>query len=130
MSIASLIAALALILAFFPQPLLWLDSAFVGLLARSMVRATDGGVGMDQATDRIRMAEGIDPTNSARLLSAIGFVAASAFGIWRGPEPMPVTILVAVLAPTAAVMIVFLERNWWTRVGALLFGAVCVAAIL
>ena len=127
---AALVAGSALVLAFFPQPLLWLDSAFVGLLARSMVRATDGSIGMDQATDRIRMAEGLQPLSSARLFSALVFVAAAAFGIWKGSEPLPVTIMVAVLAPASGFLLVYQERNWWTRVGALVLGAVCVAAIL
>jgi hypothetical protein len=64
------------------------------------------------------------------LFSALVFVAAAAFGIWKGSEPLPVTIMVAVLAPASGFLLVYQERNWWTRVGALVLGAVCVAAIL
>lgn len=130
MSLGVAMAAVALILAFFPQPLLWLDGLYVSFLARSVVRATDGSLGVYEATERIRTAEAIEPKVSARLFAGLVFVGACAYGLLGGSQPLPVTILIAVLAPLTAILVTSMDRNPWYGVVGALSGAACVIAIL
>lgn len=130
MSVGAAVAAVVLLLAFFPQPLLWLDGLYVSWLARSVVRATEGNLGVYEATERIRTAEAIDPKVSARLFAGLMFIVACAYGLLSGSQPLPVTILIAVLAPLTAILLTAMDRNPWYGVVGALAGAACIIAIL
>lgn len=126
---AALLAGIALVLSIFPQPLLWLDSAYTRAFARSIVKASEGNIDIDTASDRIRDAEAIEPGHSARLFAGIIYFAGCAIGtITSG------SILKAVLVLLLAAFTVFLaarpERTPVTMLVTFVLGAASIAVFI
>ena len=129
MNYAAILAGIALFLAIIPQPLLWLESAYTRALARSIVKASEGAIDVNTASDRIRVAEGIDPANSARLFAAIIFFAGCAIGtiqagsLFRG-------LLVLILAAFTVFLATRPERTPLSMVATAVMGAASIVAFL
>lgn len=97
---AALLAGIALLLAIFPQPLLWLEAAYTRAFARSIVKASEGNIDMNTASDRIRDAEAIDPDHSARLFAGIIFFAGCAIGTIQAGSILRAFMVLALAAFT------------------------------
>lgn len=128
MSLASLSALAALLLTFFPRPLMWLDGLFVRFLAGSMVKASEGSIDQVVAEERIRETEGLDARGSSRVFGVIAFGATCLWGIFGGVA-WPVGLLVGTLAPLTGLLILMMDRNPWYGYAAALSGLACVIAI-
>lgn len=129
MDFPAVVASLSLGLALFPHPLLWLDAVYRRVLARSIVRVSEGAVDLSGALERIRRAEVIEPRDSARLfavLCLVGAVAAGAFGGRLSGARATLAVVAALLAGGLALRS---ERYPWARLAAAIAGAAGIIAI-
>lgn len=129
MNYAALLAGIALLLAIFPQPLLWLESAYTRAFAKSIVKASEGNIDIHTASDRIRDAEAIDPDHSARLFAGIIFFAGCAIGTIQSGSILR-ALLVLVLAAFTVFLAARAERNPLTMVATAVLGAASIAAFI
>lgn len=130
MSFASLVAALLLLCALFPSPLLGIEERYTWALSRMAARVSDGMLDEQTAFRRIRRAEGINPRTSVRIFALGGFLIAvlsRAFSPETTTLPHPVVVLFAVVGAGCAARA---EVSLPARLAAIVLGTLCIVAIL
>ena len=130
MSFASLVAALMLLCALFPDPLLGIEERYTWVLSRVAARLSDGALDDQTAFRRIRRGEVINPETSVRIFALGGFflaVLSRAFSPETTLLPHPVVLLAAIVTVACAARA---EVSLPVRLVALVLGVLCVVAIL
>jgi hypothetical protein len=130
MSFASLVATVLLLCALFPGLLQGVEERYTWALARMAARLSDGAVDDQTAFRRIRRGEGINPRTSVRIFALGGFLIAvlsRAFSPETTLLRHPLILLFAVLTVLCAARA---ELSVPARLAAIVFGVLCVVAIL
>jgi hypothetical protein len=130
MSFASLVAALLLLCALFPGPLLGIEERYTLALSRMAARLSDGALDEQTAFRRIRRGEVINPRTSVRIFALSGFLLAvlsRAFSPETTTLPHVVVLLFAVVGAACAARADFSVP---ARLAAVVLGALCIVAIL
>ena len=130
MSFAALVAALMLLCALFPGPLLGIEERYTWALSRVAARLSDGALDDQTAFRRIRRGEVINPETSVRIFALGGFFLAVASRAFRPETTFLPHLVVLLLAIVTVVLAAKAGVSIAARLGALVAGAVCVVAIL
>lgn len=130
MNAPSVAAAIFVLLIAVPAPLVRLDALFHRWLVRRIVNASGGKIDDVNASDRIRMAEGIEPRQSASIFAGVGLVAAGLMRSSGARYSAARTGLVLALSLIAAVLASVQERAGWVKPAAFLAGATALVAML
>jgi hypothetical protein len=130
MSFASLVAALLLLCALFPGPLLGIEERYTWALSRMAARLSDGALDDQTAFRRIRRGEVINPRTSVRIFSLSGFLLAVLSRAFSPETTMLPHVVVFLFAIVAAGCAARADFSLPARLATIVLGVLCIIAVV